>query len=115
MVVQALLVCAVICASVFFNTIDAQQSDTCTVEQPEDLNLGHAMEMIKLSTDKAAELNMPVTICIMDRHDNLVLHARMENAALGSVALACQKARSSALFPAPSSALGAFPGIQLSN
>ena len=73
------------------------------------------MEMIKLSTEKAAELNTPVTICIKDRHDNLVLHARMENALLGSVALACQKARSSALFPVPSSVLGAFPGLQLSN
>ena len=58
---------------------------------------------------------MPVTICIRDRHDTLVAQVRMKNALLGSVDLACQKARSSALFPAPSSVLATFPALQLSN
>ena len=65
--------------------------------------------------EKATELKTPVTICIRDRHDNLVAHIRMKNAILGSVDLACQKARSSALFPAPSGDFAAFPGIELSN
>jgi uncharacterized protein GlcG (DUF336 family)/phosphatidylethanolamine-binding protein (PEBP) family uncharacterized protein len=71
--------------------------------------------MIRMTMEKATELKTPVTICIRDRHDNLVAHIRMKNAILGSVDLACQKARSSALFPAPSGAFAAFPGIELSN
>ena len=71
--------------------------------------------MIRLTTAKAKELNIPVSICIRDRHDNLVAHIRMKNAILGSVELSCQKARSSALFPFPSGAFKMFPGIELSN
>ena len=61
------------------------------------------MGLIKMSMEKATELKIPITICIRDRHDNLVAHKRMKNALLGSVELACQKARSSVLFPLPSS------------
>ena len=66
---------------------------------------------------KTDEMNRSVTICIRDRHDNLVAHIRMKNAVLGSVDLACQKARSSALLAlsAPSADFKAFPGIELSN
>ena len=80
-----------------------------------DLNGDHALKMISLVMAKADEMKRSVTICIRDRHDNLVAHIRMKNAALGSVDLACQKARSSALFSAPSAAFKAFPGIELSN
>merc|ERR1719186_889986 len=83
--------------------------------QPPDLNYDHAMEMIRLVTEKANQMKTPVVICIRDRHDNLVAHIRMKNAVLGSVDLACQKARSSALFPFPSGAFKQFPGIELSN
>merc|ERR1719483_1453518 len=89
-------------------------SDSCN-SQPPDLNFDHAMEMIRLVTEKATELKTPVVICIRDRHDNLVAHIRMKNALLGSIELACQKARSSALFPFPSVAFKQFPGIELSN
>merc|ERR1719470_473410 len=64
---------------------------------PRDLTSDQGLEMIRLSMEKASELKIPVTICIRDRHDNLVAHIRMKNAILGSVDLACQKARSSAL------------------
>merc|ERR1712212_1433555 len=67
---------------------------------PMDLTLDHAQWMIKAAMSRAEELSIPVTICIRDRHDNLVAHVRMRNAFLGSVDLACQKARTSALFPA---------------
>ena len=87
----------------------------CDVSQPEDLNCQHAMEMIRLVTEKATEVNTPVVICIRDRHDNLVAHLRMKDAMLGSIDLACQKARSSALFPFPSGGLVAVPGIEMSN
>merc|ERR1719483_595534 len=89
-------------------------SDSCN-SQPPDLNFDHAMEMIRLVTEKATELKTPVVICIRDRHDNLVAHIRMKNALLGSIELACQKARSSALFPFPSSVLAEYSALQLSN
>jgi len=90
---------------------------TCKNEPapPQDLNLDHAMWMVKAAMTKAEELSTPVTICIRDRHDNLVAHIRMKNAFLGSVDLACQKARTSALFPAPSSAIAEMSSLQLSN
>ena len=73
------------------------------------------MEIISMVMEKAKEMKMSVCICIRDRHDNLAGHVRMRDAALGSVDLACQKARSSALFSAPSAALRQFPGVELSN
>jgi len=82
---------------------------------PMDLTLDHAQWMIKAAMSRAEELSIPVTICIRDRHDNLVAHIRMRNAFLGSVDLACQKARTSALFPAPSSAIAENGALQLSN
>merc|ERR1711910_57907 len=90
--------------------------DTLTTTRYQDLNSEHAMEMIRLVTDKAKEVQVPVSICIRDRHDNLVAHIRMTNAVLGSVDLACQKARSSALFPFPSAAFAQSSGnIEMSN
>ena len=96
-----------------------QQSFILTImlrpSPPLDLTLDHAQWMIKAAISKAEELSIPVTICIRDRHDNLVAHIRMKNAFLGSVDLACQKARTSALFPAPSSAISENGALQLSN
>ena len=83
--------------------------------QPRDLTIDHAMEMIRVVMEKANEVETPVSICIKDRHDNLVAHVRMENAMLGTVDLSCQKAKSSALFPFPSEGLKGLPGIELSN
>ena len=54
-------------------------------------------------------------ICIRDRHNNLVASIRMKGAPIGSTDLACQKARSSALFPFPSALLKMVPGVELSN
>ena len=73
------------------------------------------MEMLRLVRTEATKTKTPVSICIRDRHDNLVAHVRMKKAPLGSVALSCQKARSSALFPFPSGLFKMFPGIELSN
>merc|ERR1739846_274491 len=90
--------------------------NTLTTMRSQDLNSEHAMEMIRLVTEKAKEVQVPVSICIRDKHDNLVAHIRMTNAVLGSVDLACQKARSSALFPFPSAAFAASSGnIEMSN
>jgi len=65
--------------------------------------------------ERGLELDTPLVIAILDRHANLVLHARMKGTLLGSVDLALQKARGSALFPFPTSAFKTIPGIELSN
>ena len=96
---------------IFLKFIFSQFSES----QPRDLNLDHAMEMIRVVMEKANEVETPVAICIKDRHDNLVAHVRMTNTMLGSTDLACQKAKSSALFPFPSEGLKGLPGIELSN
>ena len=85
------------------------------LQPPPDLSWTHAMEMIRVITEEATRREIPVVICIRDRHDNLVAHIRMKGALLGSIELACQKARSSALFPFPSGAFKMIPGIELSN
>jgi len=97
------------------NIKKGKDSITCINENPQpiDLNGDHAMEIINLITQNATQI--PVSICIRDRHDNMVAHVRMKNALMGSVDLACQKARSSALFPFPSAAFKGIPGIELSN
>jgi len=66
-------------------------------------------------TARSQELKLPLVVAILDRHANLVLHVRMKGALLGSVDLALQKARGSALFPFPTSAFKMLPGIELSN
>ena len=73
------------------------------------------MEMIRLVIDEADTRGMALSICIRDRHDNLVAHIRMKNALLGSVDLSCMKARTSALFPFPSVAIAAFEPLQFTN
>ena len=85
------------------------------MQPPPDLSWNHAMEMLRLSTEEAERRGVPVCICIRDRHDNLVASIRMKGAPLGSIDLACQKARSSALFPFPSEVLQMVPGLELSN
>ena len=73
------------------------------------------MELIRLMTEEADRREVAVCICIRDRHNNLVASIRMKGAPLGSIDLACQKARSSALFPFPSAVLKMIPGVELSN
>ena len=73
------------------------------------------MELIRLMTEEADRREVAVCICIRDRHNNLVASIRMKGAPLGSIELACQKARSSALFPFPSEVLKMIPGVELSN
>ena len=73
------------------------------------------MVMLSIITGQAKTSSTPVSICIRDKGDNMVGHLRMKDALLGSVELACQKARSSALFGAPSVLFKQFPGIELSN
>ena len=45
------------------------------------------MEMIRVITEEASRREIPVVICIRDRHDNLVAHIRMKVLYLYSVAV----------------------------
>jgi len=80
-----------------------------------DLKLPVAKALAMLAMEKAMMLNVSAVIAIMDRHNNLVLHMRMCDAMLGSIDLALQKARGSALFPMPTSMFSMVDGIELSN
>merc|ERR1712142_162023 len=80
-----------------------------------DLKLPVAKALAMLAMEQAMELNVSAVIAIMDRHNNLVLHMRMCDAMLGSIDLALQKARGSALFPMPTSMFSMVDGIELSN
>jgi len=80
-----------------------------------DLKLPVAKALAMLAMEKAMSLNVSAVIAIMDRHNNLVLHMRMCDAMLGSIDLALQKARGSALFPMPTSMFSMVDGIELSN
>jgi len=93
---------------------DQEAANSCK-SSPPDLAWNHAMEMIRLVIDEADTRGMALSICIRDRHDNLVAHIRMKNALLGSVDLSCMKARTSALFPFPSVAIAAFEPLQFTN
>merc|ERR1712181_98212 len=80
-----------------------------------DLKLPVAKALAMLAMEQAMALNVSAVIAIMDRHNNLVLHMRMCDAMLGSIDLALQKARGSALFPMPTSMFSMVDGIELSN
>merc|ERR1719348_266533 len=87
----------------------------CTGTSTPDLTSNEAMRMVRKMFKAADEQGLAISICIRDRHDNLVAHIRGNNALLGSVSLSCEKARSTALFMAPSGMAAAFPGLELSN
>merc|ERR1712130_567849 len=80
-----------------------------------DLKLPVAKALAMLAMEEAMNRNVSAVIAIMDRHNNLVLHMRMCDAMLGSIDLALQKARGSALFPMPTSMFSMVDGIELSN
>merc|ERR1712037_706995 len=80
-----------------------------------DLKLPVAKALAMLAMEEAMARNVSAVIAIMDRHNNLVLHMRMCDAMLGSIDLALQKARGSALFPMPTSMFSMVDGIELSN
>ena len=70
------------------------------------LNLETTTRIVAAGQEAAAGIGVPVSIAIVDTAGTLVTFQRMDGAWLGSVDLAQRKARTSALFPMPSSALG---------
>merc|ERR1712243_42150 len=87
---------------------------SCLVSQP-TLTWNQGKDILTALTSDATASGIPVSICLKDAHDNVVAHVRMAGAVLASVDLSCEKAKSSARFPAPSSDLAAIPGLELSN
>lgn len=70
------------------------------------LNLETTARIIAAGQEAAAGIGVAMSIAIVDTAANLVAFQRMDGAWLGSVDISQRKARTSALFPMPSSALG---------
>ncbi|NUP51929.1 MAG: heme-binding protein [Catenulispora sp.] len=70
------------------------------------LNLETAARLIAAGQEAARDIGVAMNIAIVDPGGYLVAFCRMDGAWLGSTDVALRKAKTSALFPLPSSALG---------
>ena len=70
------------------------------------LNLETATRLLAAGQEAAAEIGVPMSITIVDTAGSLIAFQRMDGGWLGSVDLSQRKAKTSALFPMPSSVLG---------
>lgn len=73
---------------------------------PHVLSLPSSTRMTDTGMTAARELGIQVSIAIVDAGGHLIHFIRMDDAMLGSIDLAWQKARASLLFRRPSAALG---------
>lgn len=73
-----------------------------------DITLQQAETAISQAQTKAGEINVPVNIVVLDTAGYLKSFIRMDNAFLGSIDIAIQKAKTSMLFRANSEAVGEF-------
>ncbi len=62
------------------------------------ITLNDAVRMINAAQDKAEEISQPMNIAIVDAGGNLVAHVRMDDAWVGSVDIAINKAWTSRAF-----------------
>ena len=86
------------------------------------MRLEDARRIIAAAEKKAAEIGQPMNIAVADEGGNLVAHARMNNAWIGSIDIAQKKAFTSRAFDistkdlaAHSQSGGQFFGIHASN
>lgn len=86
------------------------------------INLAEARNIIAAAEKKAAEINQPMNIAVVDAGGNLVAHVRMDNAWLGSINISINKAFTSRAFDITTKDLGdnsqpgqQFFGIHASN
>ncbi|MFL6114587.1 MAG: GlcG/HbpS family heme-binding protein [Catenulispora sp.] len=70
------------------------------------LNLETATRVLTAGQEAAAGIGVAMNIAVVDTAGNLVTFSRMDGAWLGSVDVALKKAKTSALFPIPTAALG---------
>lgn len=73
-----------------------------------DISLQQAQYALQLAQMKADEINVPVNIVVVDTAGHLKAFARMDQAVLGSIDIAMQKAKTSMLFRMSSEAVGEF-------
>ncbi|NUR61966.1 MAG: heme-binding protein [Catenulispora sp.] len=79
------------------------------------LNLETATRVLTAGREAARQIGVAMNLAVVDPAGNLVAFSRMDGAWLGSIDVALRKAKTSALFPVPSSALGELsqPGGQI--
>lgn len=68
------------------------------------LNLANIKIMVSAAEAKAKELNVSVTICVVDESGNLLFLEKGETASLNTIQFAQRKARHAAFFGSPSRA-----------
>ncbi|ROO24591.1 GlcG/HbpS family heme-binding protein [Salinisphaera orenii] len=92
------------------------------MHQANSVSLEDAQRVIAAGIEKSREIGQPVNIAVVDAGGNLVAHARMDGAWIGSVDIAINKAFTSRAFDLSTKDLGAnaqpgeqFFGIQMSN
>ena len=87
-------------------------TETCT-----NLDSQKANAMLAAAVDKSEELGVKMNIAVVDAGANLKAFHRMDGAWLGSVDIACKKARTARSFDMPTGALGELsqPGGPLFN
>src|SRR5215472_11388542 len=86
------------------------------------ISLNDARRVIAAAEKKAAEIGQPMNIAVVDQGGNLVSHARMDNAWIGSVDISINKAWTSKAFDIATKDLAShsqsgnqFFGIHVSN
>lgn len=86
------------------------------------ITIQQAKAVIDAAETKATALAVPMNIAVLDTAAHLKAFLRMDGALLGSIDVAQRKARTAALFRAPSEALWEYckpgapaPGLELSN
>lgn len=86
------------------------------------ITIHQARALIAAGEARADALGVPVNIAVLDAGAHLKAFARQDGAVLGSIDIAVNKARTAALFRAPSEALwdyakpgGPSPGLENSN
>ena len=82
-----------------------------------NITLAQAEAAIAAAKEQAAKLKTKMNICVVDSGSNLVAFARMDGAWLGSVDIACKKAKTANWFMMDTSALSPLvqPGKPLFN
>ena len=86
------------------------------------MTLGEARKVIAAAEQKAADIKQPMNIAVVDEGGNLVSHARMDGAWIGSIDISINKAFTSRAFDISTKDLaqysqsgGQFFGIHISN
>lgn len=82
-----------------------------------DLTEHAAEQMIRAAVAKSIELGVRMNVAVVDSGANLKAFRRMDGAWLGSIDIACKKARTARYFDMPTGAIGeiAQPGQPLYN